>query len=671
MPRLRDIRGSISSPYLSQHADNPVDWYEWDEDAFSLARTLNRPVFLSIGYAACHWCHVMAHESFEDEGVAAQMNEQFVSIKVDREERPDVDAIYMAATQAVSGHGGWPMSVFLTPEGRPFMAGTYFPPTDQHGQPGFSRLLAAMSDAWTNQRESVEQQADEIQKSIGADIRFTDRLQPHEPQRTWRQTNNTLVARLIERQDVDGGFGGAPKFPRASYVEALLCDFENLESRKVAIITLDAMCRRGLYDHIEGGFARYSVDGQWHVPHFEKMLSDQALLAMVYARADRAAGGDSPWAQVAVATLQYVLANFVVADGLASSIDADSDGVEGAHVIWTSTEVRDVLNRAGLSHLTDRVLRRWSIEEFGSFEGCSIPRLADDEPFTTPDELSEAREALRGARRARPQPSVDDKVILEWNAMFVVAAIESGQTPLIDEALVRLKKLTETHFNDEKWWRTASLRSHAGAADVAWMLEANVSAFETTGQDHWLESAANVATYLLRHYWDGVLPTPLEPQVGAGIFSTSDLVTDLPARPKEVFDGATPSAHAVATSSLARLALCTGRDDLMCVAERLISLAGPLLDEHPDAVPDLVRAYGFVSDGREFVIPGEPNVLSNLVRSRFVPRCVLITGSGNSPLLANRNVGGAYLCRSRVCSLPVTTVEELTDQLNDLEGTEQ
>jgi hypothetical protein len=276
-----------SSAYLRQHAENPVDWWTWDQAALDEAARLDRPIFLSIGYAACHWCHVMAHESFEDPAVAAILNEHFVAIKVDREERPDVDALYMAATQLVSGHGGWPMSVFLVPDGRPFMAGTYYPPVERHGQASFTTLLNAMSEAWTNRRDVVEHQAKELSSAIEREVSFIDHLAPYVETLDLVTVRARLRDELVDRFDADGGFGDAPKFPRPSYVEALLA-FDDPRARFAVGQTLDAMSRRGLYDHLRGGFARYSVDAQWHVPHFEKMLSDQALLARTYLRAAKA-----------------------------------------------------------------------------------------------------------------------------------------------------------------------------------------------------------------------------------------------------------------------------------------------------------------------------------------------------------------------------------------------
>jgi uncharacterized protein YyaL (SSP411 family) len=608
----------------------------------------------------------MAHESFEDPAIANLLNDNFIAIKVDREERPDVDALYMAATQLLSGHGGWPMSVFLLPDGRPFMAGTYYPPVDRHGQVGFSRLLIAMRDAWTNQRAAVLAQADELQGSLGREVRFVDHLAPLGEDIDLVAVRRRLRDELVERVDDDGGFGDAPKFPRPSYVEALL-EFHDIETRAAVERTLDAMSRRGLYDHLRGGFARYSVDALWHVPHFEKMLSDQALLVRAYLRAATAYGRPE-WRDVAYDTLDFVVTDLAVDGGFASALDADAGGVEGSHVTWTPDEVAAALSNDQRGDVLAPTLARWRIVASGEFEGRSIPRLADGEPFTTPDELLGARESLRHTRAARAQPSRDEKVILEWNAMFASALLQSGVERYVARGSELLTSLRRTHFADGVWWRTQSLAAHAGASDVAWMIDASVDAYEATGEDEWLHDAAQCATYLLAHYWDGEVPTSRRPYVGAGLFSISDLVTDLSERPKEIFDGATPSSHAVACRALARLALCGGDTETLMVAQRLVALAGSLLVHHPGAVPDLVEAAGLALDGVEIVVPGPENDLTRVARSHFLRRAVLVTGSGASALLAQRHAGLAYVCRGGVCQLPVASVEELDAALRTLEA---
>ncbi len=666
MPRLRDVKNELGSLYLESHIDNPVEWWTWGSDALDEARRRDQPVFLSVGYAACHWCHVMAHESFEDHDIAELLNDHFVAIKVDREERPDVDALYMAATQLVSGHGGWPMSVFLLPDGRPFMAGTYYPPVDRHGQVGFARLLRAMNDAWTNQRDAVLAQAEQLSTSLGREVRFVDHLAPLHDDIDLVAARRRLRDELVDRVDGDGGFGDAPKFPRPSYVDSLLC-FDDASARSAVTRTLDAMSRRGLYDHLRGGFARYSVDAIWHVPHFEKMLSDQALLVRTYLRAAATLGANE-WRDVALDTIEFVLSDLAVEDGFASALDADADGVEGSHVTWTPQEVSDALAREGLSALVTATLARWRVTANGEFEGRSIPRLAMDEPFTTPTTLVAAREALRRARALRVQPSRDEKVILEWNAMFASALVQSGEERYIDRGTDLLVSLRRTHFADGVWWRTQQRSAHAGASDVAWIIDASLDAYEATGEDAWLADAAHDAEYLLAHYWDGDVPTTQHPDAGRGLFSVSDLVTDLSTRPKEIFDGATPSSHAVACRALARLALCRGDTEMLVVAQRLVTLAGSLLVAHPSAVPDLLDAAGYALEGVEIVVPGPENDLTRHLRARHPRRSVLVSGTGASPLLEERRAGLAYVCFGAVCQLPLSSVHELDAALRNLEA---
>ena len=607
----------------------------------------------------------MAHESFEDPNVATLLNEHFISIKVDREERPDVDALYMAATQLVSGHGGWPMSVFLMPDGRPFMAGTYYPPVERHGQTSFTTLLTAMHDAWTNRRDAVEDQAVELSRALEREVSFIDHLAPFTDTLDLAMSRRRLRDDLVERVDAEGGFGDAPKFPRPSYVEALL-EFNDETARFAVERTLDAMSRRGIYDHLRGGFARYSVDAEWHVPHFEKMLSDQALLARAYLRAARSMPEHPEWRAVALDTIDFVLSDLAVESGYASGLDADAGGVEGSHVTWTVEEVRGALDDDSRGADLDAALGRWRIEAPGDFEGRSIPRLANAEPFVTPTSLAPARAALRRSRAQRTQPGRDEKVILEWNAMFASALFETREPPYVVRATSLLESLHRTHFHDDVWWRTEARRAHASAADVAWMLDACVDAFEGTGDDAWTDRAGTLGHYLLEHYWDGEVPTSHSPHVGSGIFSRSNLVTDLHAQPKEIFDGATPSSHAVACRALARLALCTGDHETLVVAQRLVELAAPLLATHPGAVPDLLEAAGFALSGVEVVIPGEANALSLSMNSRFTPRAVLVTGTGSSPLLEHRHAGVAYVCRAGICQLPVESVTALDEQLRNV-----
>jgi uncharacterized protein YyaL (SSP411 family) len=661
MPLLRDVRAELGSAYLLDHVDNPVAWRTWSDDTLDEARRRNLPIFLSIGYAACHWCHVMAHESFEDEDIAKRLNTNFIPIKVDREERPDVDALYMAATQLVSGHGGWPMSVFLLPDGRPFMAGTYYPPVDRGGQVGFGRLLDALGEAWTSQRDSIERQAEELHRALEREVHFVDHLAPLHEALDLDAVRRRLRDDLVAQADADGGFGGAPKFPRPSYVEALL-DFDDPAARDAVAVTLDAMSRRGLYDHLGGGFARYSVDGEWHVPHFEKMLSDQALLARCYLDASLVTGR-TEWRDVALDTLRFVERSLRLDDGYAASLDADAGGVEGSHVTWTREEVAAVLSERGLDDLLGDTLARWRIEEHGTFEGRSIPRLAHDAPFVTPEHLRVAYDALTTARASRVQPGRDEKIILEWNAMLASAFLKSADPHFQSRGIELLRSLGVTHFARGTWWRTTHHQAHATAPDLAWLVNAQLDAFETFGDDEWLDAATHASRFLLEHFWDGELPSAATPHEGRGVYSQSDLVTDLSTRPKDIFDGATPSAHAVTTRAHARLALCLGDGNDLAIAQRLVEIAGSVIVAHPGAVVDLVDAAGYALQGIEVVVPGNEGDLVHHVRSMSMPRTVVITGTGRSPLLESREEGLAYVCRGGVCAMPVSSVAALERDL--------
>jgi uncharacterized protein YyaL (SSP411 family) len=666
VPLLRDVRDQLGSPYLREHADNPVQWWEWGADALATAAARNQPIFLSVGYAACHWCHVMAHESFTQPQIAALLNDSFVSIKVDREERPDVDALYMSAAQLMTGRGGWPLSVFLLPDGRPFMAGTYYPPDDRDGTIGFPRLLRALANAWAIQRDAVVAQADELTDALARDVAFVDHLvSTPTTALDLVGARSRLRARLIALCDPDGGFGPAPKFPRARLIDAL-SEFDDDDARAAVTRTLEAMARRGLYDHLGAGFARYSVDAAWRVPHFEKMLSDQALLARTYLWAARRLEGNSQWREVALATLQFCLDELATPDGLASSLDADAGGVEGSHVTWRPEEVADALRARGLVDDIPRALARWSIPSSASLDGRTVPTLADGEPFRTPDALRAAHAALREWRARRPAPRRDDKVVLEWNAYFASACLVSNEAPLVARALDLLTSLETTHRRGAQWWRTQFANVHATAADVAALGDAMIDAYEATGADEWLARAVDLAHYLFAHHWDGEVPSAAVPHVGRGVFTSSDLAADLPLRPKDLFDGVTPSSHGLSARLVARLALCTGDPEWAARARRLVELVGGLLRDHPDLVVDSLDAAGFALDGVGIVVPGATQPLSDHVRWRAVPRSVLVVGTGTSPLLAGRASGVAYVCRAGVCARPAESVADLDAQLRAL-----
>ncbi|NNN03815.1 MAG: thioredoxin domain-containing protein [Acidimicrobiaceae bacterium] len=648
MPLLRDVPDL--SAYLAAHRTNPVRWWTWGEDAFAEAARRDVPVLVSVGYAACHWCHVMAHESFEDPGVAELVNDHFVAIKVDREERPDVDALYMAATQLLSGHGGWPMTVFTRPDGQPFVAGTYYPPRDRGGLVGFPTLLRAVRDAWRERRDVVDDQVARLREALTREVRFLDHLSPVEAGSLDLPAALThLTDELTRSTDEDGG-EGAPRFPRPSYVEALWRDGRP-ESRETARRILRAMSRRGLFDHLDGGFARYSVDQVWHVPHFEKMLSDQALLARLYWRVGADPEADPEWRLVAERTADFVERRLRRGDLYCSSLDADADGVEGSHVTWTPREVTDALDDQP-EEVRQRVLARYCLRSPGDLEGRSVPRLESHEPWDEPRDLTVALRRLREVREGRPAPSRDEKVILEWNAMWASALFASRDPDHESRAREMLDDLARVCWSDGTWWRTDARRHLATAADLAWYLDALLDALESDGDDRWLVRAREIAETLLGDYWEDNTVRYSAP--GAGLFLA----------PQEVFDGATPSAHAVALRALARLGLV---DDPAYseYARRLLERVSPVLISHPRAVVDSLEAAAWVDDALEVVIPGARGELARHVRSMPMLSAVLITGHGSSPVLEGRLPGRAYVCRQRVCHSPVDSLEDLARALEE------
>ncbi|MCY7344545.1 MAG: thioredoxin domain-containing protein [Pseudonocardia sp.] len=669
-----------TSPYLLQHADNPIDWREWSEQAFVEAARRDVPVLLSVGYAACHWCHVMAHESFEDPDTAGQVNSEFVAIKVDREERPDIDAVYMAATQAMTGQGGWPMTCFLTPAGEPFHCGTYYPPTPRGNMPAFRQLLDAITKAWREDGERVRGAAGEIAARLSDNAAAslppaavdTDALD---------RAAATLGAGFDSRF---GGFGGAPKFPPAMACEFLLRHHERTgsgEALRLACITAERMARGGMYDQLAGGFSRYSVDAQWVVPHFEKMLYDNALLLRVYAHLARITGGALP-RRVADETAAFLLSDLRTPEGgFASALDADTDGVEGLTYAWTPSQLREVLGDDDGAW----VAALCSVTATGTFEhGTSTLQLLGD-----PDEPSRwqrARTALLASRATRPQPARDDKVVTAWNGMTIQALAEGGaalgRPEWVKAAAEAADLLLELHVVDGRL-RRSSRGGTVGAAaavldDHGCLADGLLALHQATGSSRWLDAAVGLLDVALAHFTD--------PATAGTFFDTADDAEVLLHRPRELTDNATPcGSSALASALLTASALgagtahraggpATGRD-YRDVAEAALRSAGTLAEKHPRFAGHwLTTAEALVRGPLQVAVVGSgPEAREALLAHarHLAPGGTVVVpgepGAPGVPLLADRPlVGGvpaAYVCRGFVCDRPVTTVEELTASL--------
>jgi uncharacterized protein YyaL (SSP411 family) len=672
-----------TSPYLRQHADNPVDWYPWSEEAFARARAEDKPVLLSVGYSSCHWCHVMAHESFEDDAVAAVMNDRFVNVKVDREERPDVDAIYMQAVQAMTGSGGWPMTVFLDPDGRPFFGGTYFPPDDRQGMPGFVRLLDAIDDAWHTRRDELHQQAEQLRQAIEESTAIGG-----------RGPGAALSSAILEqavaslRSQFDsrfGGFGRAPKFPQAMTLTFLLDQAvvdPSPDILEMVTVSLDAMAAGGIYDQVGGGFHRYSVDAHWLVPHFEKMLYDQALLVRAYLHGWLVTGIDR-YRRIVEETVEYVLRDLRHAEGgFFSAEDADSEGVEGRFYVWSLEELEALCGDA----LPD-VVRYFGVTARGNFEdphtgfrGNILHAVgpADDRP----EAVARILPTLFAAREQRVRPGLDDKVLLGWNALFLRSLAEAadalGRADWMEAARTNARFLLRELRRDDRRllrsWQDGRANLLAYAEDHAAMLEALLTLAELDDVT-WLADARAVADDLVRLFAD---------DERGGFFTTGTDAEALIVRPKDSQDNATPSENSLAADGLLRLAALTGDADAAARGERWIATLAPVLGEYPSAFAFLLEALGRVVRAPVEVAvvgdAGDParDALVGVLRARLLPGAVRVVaepgvGAELTPLLAERvTVDGratAYVCERFACQLPVTDPEALRDQLDTVVAT--
>lgn len=683
-----------TSPYLLQHAHNPVDWWPWGPEALTRARLLDRPVFLSIGYAACHWCHVMERESFEDEATAADLNAHFIPIKVDREERPDLDQVYMSAVQAMTGGGGWPMSVFLTPEGRPFYGGTYFPPEPRHGLPSFRQVLEGVAQAWRDQRGELEQAASRMVASLAAGSRLPAVQEPPRPDLL------EAAVTLIEGSfDVaTGGWGGAPKFPQPMTVEFLLRRaVATGDPRPMAVArrALDRMADGGIRDQLGGGFHRYATDANWLVPHFEQMLYDNAQLARTYVHA-WSATGEARYLEVARGTLDYLLRELGRDDGaFAASQDADTDGVEGGTFSWTADEIRSVLGDEAALFST-----AYGATDGGNWEGVTIlsrVRPASElatlyglEAGDVERRLADARDRLLAHRATRPQPARDDKALAAWNGLAIGAFADAARLlahagdPGLRAAAERYRAAAERTaatildglLSDDgrlgRSWKDGRVSGRGVLEDYANLAEGLLALYEATFDERWFTTAHGLLDTVLEWFAD--------PE--GGFFDTADDHERLVTRPKDVQDNATPSGGAMATFALLRLAALTGESRYRAAAERALTTITPFVARYPTAFAMWLQASDLaLAPIAEVAVVGPPEAdetraLLAVAHGSYAPARVVAAGDGSGstdvPLLRDRPLRGgrptAYVCRGFACREPVTDPDALAEQLAEHEA---
>jgi uncharacterized protein YyaL (SSP411 family) len=672
-----------TSPYLLQHQNNPVDWFPWGPEALGRAKKEERPIFLSIGYSACHWCHVMEHESFENQGIADYLNQHFVCIKVDREERPDLDQIYMNAVQLMTGRGGWPMSVFLTPDLQPFFGGTYWPPTSGRGMPGFDQVLAAVVDAWQNRREAAVAQAAEmtahLQEASGG------REPPDTKQRLSLALLKSAEQKLQRAFDMThGGFGTAPKFPHSMDLQVLLRMWQRHpgpESLHMVTLTLDKMASGGIYDHLAGGFARYSVDERWLVPHFEKMLYDNSLLMSAYLEAFTATH-DERFAKTVRETADYILKYMTdPAGGFHSTEDADSEGEEGKFYVWTPQEIEAVLGKAradifcyvydvtpegNFEHGTSILNLPKTIAQCASIKGIEVKKLEQD--------LAEMRQELLVVRDKRVRPGKDDKILVSWNALMIDALAKAGAVLSRPEYLAAAEKaadfiLTKLSRPDGRLlhtYRHGEAKLDAYLDDYAYLVNSLVTLYESSANETWIDEAARLADILLSRFAD---------KEHGGFYFTADDHEQLIARNKDLHDSSVPSGNAMAATALLRLGKLTGRNDYLSAGEGALLAGLSVMTQAPTAAGQLLISLDmYIGPMPEIVLVGPENdetraALADLHR-RFLPRRVLGRGKPGqqhsqhlSPLFASRTSAGdqpsAYICENFACQAPVSGLEAI------------
>ena len=678
-----------TSPYLLQHKDNPVDWFAWGEEALAEAKRLDKPILLSVGYSACHWCHVMEHESFEDADTAALMNERYVNIKVDREERPDIDAIYMQAVQALTGRGGWPMTVFLTPESKPFYAGTYFPPEDRQGMPGFRRILGAVADAYRDRRLDVERSAADVQTRL---VALTE-VRPADQPLSVAILDAAFEQLERDHDDDHGGFGAAPKFPQPMTLDFLLRYYQRTQrpaALEITERTLRAMAAGGMYDQVGGGFHRYSTDDVWLVPHFEKMLYDNALLARAYLAAYQTTG-DAAYRRIVEETLDYVLREMTdPAGGFYSSQDADSEGEEGKFFLWNAAEIEASLGEdAGL------IADFYGVSAGANFEGRSIlhtpasaERFAADRGLALPEleaKLTAAKRALYTAREQRAHPARDDKVITAWNGLMLRAFAEASlalDSERYRDAAVRNADFLLAEMRPQgrllrTWKRDPSGTAGEGVAkfqgyleDYGGLIEGLIATYAASFEARFLKAAVALADEMLRLFWD---------DAADGFFDTGSDHEELITRPRDLYDNATPAGGSVAATALFRLAVLTDNVEYERRAVASVSSVATVVDQAPTMFGNFLAALDFhLSPSKELALvwPGaraEAAPLLAVVRGTYRPNLLLVgahegEGGDLTPLLSDRPARGgrptAYVCERFVCGVPTSDPAELARQLD-------
>ena len=671
-----------SSPYLVQHAHNPVDWYPWGEEGLRSARQQDKPILLSIGYSACHWCHVMEHESFENEVIANAMNQNFISIKVDREERPDLDAIYMNFVQMTTGSGGWPLTVFLTPDLVPFFGGTYFPPEDYHGRPGFKRVLESIADAYQNRRAEIDKNREEIIQKLQVAGRWKAG-QGQLSEELLSQAHNELSRQFDNRY---GGFGAAPKFPNAMALSFLLRYYKRTGSRSaldMVVLSLDEMARGGIYDQLGGGFHRYSVDERWLVPHFEKMLYDNALLARVYLEAHQVTGNPY-YREVVLETLGYIQREMMDASGgFYSSLDADSEGHEGKFYVWTTQEVETILGTEDAKIFGDY----FDVTAYGNFEGNNILnhrrelKAFSESQKRSPSELKQCLDRFRAKlfmeREHRIRPGTDGKVLAAWNGMMLTAFAEAAfafkDPQLLETALRNARFLAAEMVVNERVlrsWRGGTARLNGYLEDYALVIEGWLATYQASGDTQWLFRAEKLIQTQLELFWD---------EEGSSFYFTSSDHEQLIVRHQEFMDNATPSGNSVSCLNLLRLGVLLGKSEYRDRAEQMLRRMTEALGQYPSAFAYWLQAMDFLlGPTLEIAIVGQPSAREQLlqpVREGFFPNKVLAVKNPldseldrKIPLLQGKtaveNRATAYFCRNYACQQPVTTLQEVEKVLS-------